>query len=146
MGQLTVRKLDDELIRRLKIRAALHGRSAEAEHREILRHPESEMQCGARRHDREVIVHCQNPARLRQATQEFAELAIAVALPQGAGPDWIQLVAVHMLVPPHAVSQHLVTQFPRLHFPRLIQMERRAQQCEALQANVPEMTDRQTID
>lgn len=37
MGQLTVRKLDDEIIRRLKIRAALHGRSAEAEHREILK-------------------------------------------------------------------------------------------------------------
>ncbi len=37
MGQLTVRKVDDEIIRRLKIRAALHGRSAEAEHREILK-------------------------------------------------------------------------------------------------------------
>jgi plasmid stability protein len=37
MGQLTVRKLDDEIIRRLKIRAAEHGRSAEAEHREILK-------------------------------------------------------------------------------------------------------------
>ena len=37
MGQLTVRKVDDETIRRLKIRAAQHGRSAEAEHREILK-------------------------------------------------------------------------------------------------------------
>jgi antitoxin FitA len=37
MGQLTVRKVDDDLIRRLKTRAAEHGRSAEAEHREILR-------------------------------------------------------------------------------------------------------------
>jgi antitoxin FitA len=37
MGQLTVRKVDDEVIRRLKIRAAEHGRSAEAEHREILK-------------------------------------------------------------------------------------------------------------
>jgi antitoxin FitA len=36
MGQLTVRKVDGEIIRRLKIRAAEHGRSAEAEHREIL--------------------------------------------------------------------------------------------------------------
>lgn len=36
MGSLHVRGLDDELIRRLKQRAALHGRSAEAEHREIL--------------------------------------------------------------------------------------------------------------
>jgi antitoxin FitA len=37
VGQLTVRKVDDEVIRRLKIRAARHGRSAEAEHREILK-------------------------------------------------------------------------------------------------------------
>jgi plasmid stability protein len=37
MGQLTVRKVDDEIIRRLKIRAAEYGRSAEAEHREILK-------------------------------------------------------------------------------------------------------------
>lgn len=36
MGQLTLRKVDDEIIHRLKIRAAEHGRSAEAEHREIL--------------------------------------------------------------------------------------------------------------
>jgi plasmid stability protein len=35
--QLTVRKIDDEIIRRLKIRAAERGRSAEAEHREILK-------------------------------------------------------------------------------------------------------------
>ena len=37
MGRLSVRNVDDELIRRLKRRAARHGRSAEAEHREILR-------------------------------------------------------------------------------------------------------------
>ena len=37
VGQLTVRKIDDEIIRRLKVRAAEHGRSAEAEHREILK-------------------------------------------------------------------------------------------------------------
>ena len=36
-GNLHVRNLDDELISRLKRRAARHGRSAEAEHREILR-------------------------------------------------------------------------------------------------------------
>lgn len=36
MSQLTVRKLDPELVRRLKIRAAEHNRSAEAEHRAIL--------------------------------------------------------------------------------------------------------------
>jgi antitoxin FitA len=37
MGRLTVRNVDDEIIRRLKLRAAEHGRSAEAEHREILK-------------------------------------------------------------------------------------------------------------
>ncbi len=37
MAQLTVRKLDDELVRALKIRAAERGRSAEAEVRFILR-------------------------------------------------------------------------------------------------------------
>jgi plasmid stability protein len=36
MGVLTVRKLDDDLIRALKRRAAEHGHSAEAEHRLIL--------------------------------------------------------------------------------------------------------------
>lgn len=36
-GNLHVRNLDDDLIGRLKRRAARHGRSAEAEHREILR-------------------------------------------------------------------------------------------------------------
>jgi plasmid stability protein len=37
MAQLVVRNLDEELVLRLKLRAAEHGRSAEAEHREILR-------------------------------------------------------------------------------------------------------------
>lgn len=37
MGVLTVRNVDDELIRALRIRAAEKGRSAEAEHRAILR-------------------------------------------------------------------------------------------------------------
>ena len=37
MAQLIVRKLDEDLVRKLKIRAAEQGRSAEAEHREILR-------------------------------------------------------------------------------------------------------------
>jgi len=36
-GNLHVRNLDDDFIARLKRRAARHGRSAEAEHREILR-------------------------------------------------------------------------------------------------------------
>ncbi len=37
MATLTVRNLNDDLVRRLRIRAAEHGLSAEAEHREILR-------------------------------------------------------------------------------------------------------------
>ena len=37
MAQLTVRKVSHQIISRLKQRAAAKGRSAEAEHREILR-------------------------------------------------------------------------------------------------------------
>lgn len=42
MGSLIVRAVDDTLIQRLKARAQAHGRSAEAEHREILRQALSE--------------------------------------------------------------------------------------------------------
>ena len=37
MAQLIVRNIDEEIVKRLKRRAVEHGRSAEAEHREILR-------------------------------------------------------------------------------------------------------------
>ena len=37
MATLTVRNLDDIIAQALRVRAAEHGRSAEAEHREILR-------------------------------------------------------------------------------------------------------------
>lgn len=37
MAQLTVRNVNDQIVRALRQRAAMHGRSAEAEHREILR-------------------------------------------------------------------------------------------------------------
>ena len=37
MAQLTVRKVPHQIIDTLKLRAAANGRSAEAEHREILR-------------------------------------------------------------------------------------------------------------
>lgn len=37
MAQLIVRKLEENVVQALKERAARHGRSAEAEHREILR-------------------------------------------------------------------------------------------------------------
>jgi plasmid stability protein len=36
MATLLVRRLDDDLVRRLKDRASTHGRSVEAEHRAIL--------------------------------------------------------------------------------------------------------------
>jgi plasmid stability protein len=36
MAQLTVRKIPEDLVRALRVRAANHGRSAEAEHRLIL--------------------------------------------------------------------------------------------------------------
>lgn len=43
MANLLVRGIDDRLVQRLREQAAAHGRSAEAEHREILntalRHP-----------------------------------------------------------------------------------------------------------
>ena len=38
MAQLTVRKLSRQIVDSLKQRAAANGRSAEAEHRQILRH------------------------------------------------------------------------------------------------------------
>jgi plasmid stability protein len=37
MAQLTVRNVNNAIVRALKQRALAHGRSAEAEHREILR-------------------------------------------------------------------------------------------------------------
>jgi plasmid stability protein len=37
MAQLIVRNLDEEVVKKLKKRAAASGRSVEAEHREILR-------------------------------------------------------------------------------------------------------------
>jgi antitoxin FitA len=37
MAQLIVRNLDEEIVKRLRLRAAKSGRSVEAEHREILR-------------------------------------------------------------------------------------------------------------
>ena len=37
MAQLIVRNIEDEVVEALKLRAAQHGRSAEAEHRELLR-------------------------------------------------------------------------------------------------------------
>ena len=47
MAQLIVRNLADEIVRRLKRRAAAHGRSVEAEHREILREAVSHSRRGS---------------------------------------------------------------------------------------------------
>jgi plasmid stability protein len=38
MAQLIVRDIEDEIVRELNVRAARNGRSAEEEHRQILRH------------------------------------------------------------------------------------------------------------
>jgi plasmid stability protein len=37
MAQLIVRNIPEDVVRALKVRAAAHGRSTEAEHRELLR-------------------------------------------------------------------------------------------------------------
>ena len=58
MATLTVRNLDEDLVKRLRIRAAEHGRSAEAEHREILR---------------ANLVGTEQRAALEQATSRLAE-------------------------------------------------------------------------
>jgi len=73
MATLIVRKLDEEIVRRLKARAAAHGRSAEAEHRVILESALRPKMTGA-----ELF------ARLREggpAPQEFFD-----ALEQADGP------------------------------------------------------------
>lgn len=63
-GNLHVRNLDDELIACLKRRAARHGRSAEAEHREILRQAlasETEVSFDALAADlRKLTKHCKH--------------------------------------------------------------------------------------
>lgn len=63
MGQLLVRGIEDAVIARLRERAAAHGRSVEAEHRDILRavldDPEE------RRREREALI-----ARLRRLQAE----------------------------------------------------------------------------
>lgn len=51
---MIVRNLDEEIVRELKLRAARHGRSAEAEHREILR--EALLPAGARKDFKEFLL------------------------------------------------------------------------------------------
>jgi plasmid stability protein len=62
--QLIVRNLEEEVIRELRLRAARHGRSAEAEHREILR---------------EVLT----PAKGKRSFREFL-----LAMPDGEDSDF----------------------------------------------------------
>lgn len=57
MAQLVVRNLPEELVKALKRRAAKHNRSAEQEHREILR---SALQGPRRRHLAEVLATIPN--------------------------------------------------------------------------------------
>jgi plasmid stability protein len=57
MSSLIVRNLDERLVRRLKRQAALHGRSAEAEHRAIL---EASLVSTRRRSLAEVLSHMPN--------------------------------------------------------------------------------------
>lgn len=65
MGVLTVRKVRDEVIRELKLRAARHGRSAEAEHRLIL-----EQALGA---SREEFVKLARESRERLKGHDFSD-------------------------------------------------------------------------
>jgi plasmid stability protein len=53
MAQLLVRKVSDELVKALKQRAAKHNRSAEQEHREILK---AALHGPRRRHLAEVLM------------------------------------------------------------------------------------------
>jgi antitoxin FitA len=57
MAQLIVRNLPEELVKALKQRAAKHNRSAEQEHREILR---TALQAPRRRHLAEVLASMPN--------------------------------------------------------------------------------------
>jgi plasmid stability protein len=58
MATLTVRNLAEDVVRRLRIRAAEHGRSAEAEHRDILQ---------------TVLVGQERPPTRQQAAERLAE-------------------------------------------------------------------------
>ena len=58
MATLTVRNLEDEVVRRLRIRAAEHGRSAEAEHRALLR---------------AALIEAAHPPARQQAIERLAE-------------------------------------------------------------------------
>lgn len=68
MATLTVRNIDENLVKRLRIRAAEHGRSAEAEHREILK---------------ATLVGSKQHAAREQAASRLAEFRHRTALVHG---------------------------------------------------------------
>jgi antitoxin FitA len=77
MGVLTVRKVDDELIRALKIRAAKHGRSAEAEHRLILEQ--------ALRSSREEFVKLARQSRKELKGRDFSDMTDIIRRSRDSG-------------------------------------------------------------
>jgi plasmid stability protein len=90
MATLTVRNLDDDVVRRLRIRAAERGRSAEAEHREILRaalmndEPQfTWQQTAARLAD----FRRRTPGRRSPTSRELLEQSRAARLEALMGPD-----------------------------------------------------------
>ncbi len=75
MASLTVRNLDPEVVDALKQRAAAHGQSAEAEHREILR---ATLLRPARRSFAEVLAAMPDVGQ----DQDFARVEV-----EGEAPD-----------------------------------------------------------
>ena len=78
MASITIRNLDDDVKRRLRVRAAEHGRSMEEEARDILR---------------QVVGQPSAPRNLGQAiharfaARGGADLALPVRTPMRASPD-----------------------------------------------------------
>ncbi len=91
MATLTVRNLDEELVRRLRIRAVEHGRSAEAEHRELLRValvPDDEQRLGRQAAAQRLAAFRNRTAgRGSPSTGALLEEARAARMEELAGPD-----------------------------------------------------------
>jgi antitoxin FitA len=89
MATLTVRNLDDALVRQLRMRAAEHGRSAEAEHREILRMALTGTPAGRRQDaaDRLAAFRQRTAGRGGPAASDLLVEARAARLRSLAGPD-----------------------------------------------------------
>jgi plasmid stability protein len=77
MGVLTVRKVDEDLIRELKLRAARHGRSAEAEHRLILEQ--------ALRPDRHALVRELREHRRSLEGRDFSDMTEIIRRSRDSG-------------------------------------------------------------